>query len=687
MNYKKYASSFWNEDISDNSGVDIVCEQMRNGKHIANSICEIFKQRAQIEDAYAKSLLKLVQHPVPPISGSLGKSWEGFCVASEKTGQSHQKLAQSLSELHIQFNAFCQSQNSARKSTELNIKRLQQEKKNVYEKLRKSAEDYHRKCEMVDSSETYLGLIQNDESRQKEVEKTKKNLAKGRKEQDRTRQLYMAQIENMNSCRLKWESGTETSLEQFQLMEEHRIDYLRKLLWQMSNIVSETCVQVDQGQEILRKILEGCTVSGDIQSFVNENKTGNKRPGPIKFEEHQSVLKKAMNTNKARQIQTKSVDFGRRTIEHVPVAQNQPKPPDIPNRNQKKKLKDDENNKQNMQASDDKNVNKEHTEAKVEKPVGKTAPLPQPRITIAQKEQQQKDTHSENRMAKIENKNGNRNEEQTEEKMEKPVRKTPPLPQPQITIAQKEQQQKEAHSKNRVEKTENATIEQDSEATVDTEVLPSKNQGETKSKETTVQLNLQQGQVLKAVESTELEENAGSHLRVQELTDTIEKHEASTTNISERMNESNINRRYSTEKPAPNPKPVFLASRQNHLTDVKFEKTKCTMPIKENKPEVLLTTPNEKTKITEDQKGDEKEPKINNSDILDKSKAALVKEKSNTSQEPNVSEANRTEEKTKNTETNAIEVKRALDTLDSCMIETEKNHTSDSETSVVELHI
>ena len=57
-------------------------------------------------------------------------------------------------------------------------------------------------------------------------------------------------------------------------MEEDRIDFLRNILWQYSNLLADVCVQDDQAYERIRKSLEKCDIDADIELFINSKATG-----------------------------------------------------------------------------------------------------------------------------------------------------------------------------------------------------------------------------------------------------------------------------------------------------------------------------------------------------------------------------------------------------------------------------
>jgi hypothetical protein len=71
--------------------------------------------------------------------------------------------------------------------------------------------------------------------------------------------------------------------EEFQKLEESRIDYVRNALWTYSNANSTLCISEDETNETLRKVLEKCDVESDIQLFIKKKGTGDMIPAPLEY--------------------------------------------------------------------------------------------------------------------------------------------------------------------------------------------------------------------------------------------------------------------------------------------------------------------------------------------------------------------------------------------------------------------
>ncbi|KAF0542826.1 cell division control protein [Gigaspora margarita] len=69
----------------------------------------------------------------------------------------------------------------------------------------------------------------------------------------------------------------------FQYLEEDRIEFLKKVLWNYANLISSICVVDDESCERIRVCLESCDVDKDIQTFIKERATGPDIPEPPSY--------------------------------------------------------------------------------------------------------------------------------------------------------------------------------------------------------------------------------------------------------------------------------------------------------------------------------------------------------------------------------------------------------------------
>lgn len=78
----------------------------------------------------------------------------------------------------------------------------------------------------------------------------------------------------------------EDACNNFQRLEEQRIDFFRDSVWKCTNVDSKACVDHDECAEAVRIVLQYCDISKDLQEFIDNNKLSGKRPEQILYEDY-----------------------------------------------------------------------------------------------------------------------------------------------------------------------------------------------------------------------------------------------------------------------------------------------------------------------------------------------------------------------------------------------------------------
>ena len=93
----------------------------------------------------------------------------------------------------------------------------------------------------------------------------------------------------MNNCdKLRevhniWMKDMYAACDEFQRLEELKIDFLRSNLWAYANANSTACVADDAAYERLRQVLEKCNIEQDINLFIKSKGTGDLIPAPMEY--------------------------------------------------------------------------------------------------------------------------------------------------------------------------------------------------------------------------------------------------------------------------------------------------------------------------------------------------------------------------------------------------------------------
>jgi hypothetical protein len=111
-----YVDHFW-ADKADQTGFDILLEKHLNGKNAIKEMAEFFRERAALEEQYAKGLLKLSKSTFGDTEeGTLGKAWQVLKAESFHRSKSHSQFAaQLLKEVEKPMLEFKEIQKKERK--------------------------------------------------------------------------------------------------------------------------------------------------------------------------------------------------------------------------------------------------------------------------------------------------------------------------------------------------------------------------------------------------------------------------------------------------------------------------------------------------------------------------------------------------------------------------------------------
>lgn len=280
----KFANCFWGVDFNSTAGFDALCKRMRDGKQMCQDFEDFIRQRADAEEKYGKSLMRIAESAKGKDEiGSLRDSWDVLKTETENMGKAHISLAQQLIEqLEQCVKDFREMQREKRKRVEETVKRSQRNKKSCFDTTLKNKRNYEQKCRDVDAVEDALkksvSLVSKDE------EKLRTRLGKAKTAVEQADTAYQNSVRALEEARVVWEKEMEQCCDIFQALEEERIAFLRNAMWAYTNTTSLNCVKVDEICEEVRKSLENCAVESDIHLFISIKQTGTERPARIEYE-------------------------------------------------------------------------------------------------------------------------------------------------------------------------------------------------------------------------------------------------------------------------------------------------------------------------------------------------------------------------------------------------------------------
>ncbi|KAF6027857.1 PSTPIP1 [Bugula neritina] len=153
MVVQKFSENFWSPDFASTVGFDALVKKNKDGKTSSKEIEYFIKERAKIEDEYAKSLLKLSKASLGSTeSGSLKDVLTSLRNNVEKLSYLHQDLSQILLDQVDRVHAERDKFSSQCKVVEESVKRLQGIKKDLHKQTIASSISYQKKSEAYEVS-------------------------------------------------------------------------------------------------------------------------------------------------------------------------------------------------------------------------------------------------------------------------------------------------------------------------------------------------------------------------------------------------------------------------------------------------------------------------------------------------------------------------------------------------------
>ncbi|KAM8960936.1 proline-serine-threonine phosphatase-interacting protein 2 [Pelodytes ibericus] len=273
-------------DIISTSGYDSLIQHMNDGRKNCKEFEELLKDRASIEEKYGKELVSLTKRK--PCGHTeihtLKRALDVFKQQIDNVGQCHIQLAQTLREEARKMEEFRERQKLERKKIEAAMDAIHKQKQMQYKKAMESKRIYEQRCREKDDAEQAVSRCKNTVTSNKQQEKIFAKLAHSKVNAEDSDKTYQLNINLLDRVREDWQKEHMNACVFFENQEWERINWYRNAVWTHVNQLSQQCVTTDVICEEVRKALEGCNIQKDIEYFTENNKTGDKPPAPILYE-------------------------------------------------------------------------------------------------------------------------------------------------------------------------------------------------------------------------------------------------------------------------------------------------------------------------------------------------------------------------------------------------------------------
>ncbi|KAM6107123.1 F-BAR domain only protein 1 [Pterocles gutturalis] len=268
-----FTEHFWGEK---NHGFDVLYHNMKHGQISTKELADFVRERAAIEENYAKAMVKLSKMATNGTQlGTFAPLWEVFRISSDKLALCHLELMKKLHDLIKEISRYGEEQGRVHKKSKEEVSgtlEAVQLLHGVAQMLPKSKESYHSKCQEYER-------LRKEGTSQKDIDKAE---LKSRKAGEALRRA----VEKYNAARADFEQRMLDSAARFQEVEEAHLRHMKGLIGSYSHSVEDTHVQIGQVHEEFKQNVENIGTEMLLRRFAESKGTGRERPGALDFDEY-----------------------------------------------------------------------------------------------------------------------------------------------------------------------------------------------------------------------------------------------------------------------------------------------------------------------------------------------------------------------------------------------------------------
>ncbi|KAI0669576.1 hypothetical protein C8Q78DRAFT_1070680 [Trametes maxima] len=316
-----FCNAFWG--LGD-GGVEVLFARMRGAMRTMEELKNFWKERAAIEEQYAKRLAGLARLALGRDEiGELRASLDTLKQETEKQAHSHLLVAQAIrNDLEGSTSVFLGKQQQHKRGIQAQIEKEFKTKQTQEGYVSRAREKYEADCVRINSYTAQSTLIQG-----RDLEKVHLKLERAQQTVQANQRDYANFARALHDTLQKWEQSWKAFCDSCQDMEEDRIEFMKDNMWAYANAVSTVCVSDDESCEKLRLALEQLEVDKDMENFVRDYGTGNQIPDPPPFIDYSSPDAQPASQQRPS---VRPANFGRQSQRPRQIPPQQPEPEEEP---------------------------------------------------------------------------------------------------------------------------------------------------------------------------------------------------------------------------------------------------------------------------------------------------------------------------------------------------------------------
>nr|XP_020636859.1 F-BAR domain only protein 1 [Pogona vitticeps] len=263
---------------------------MKHGQISVKELAEFVRERAAVEEAYAKSMVKMSKVAGNSTQlGTFAPLWEVFRISSDKLALCHAELVKKLQDLIKEISRYGDEQLRAHKKSKDEVAGTLE----AVQILQGAAQHLPKVKESFHSRYQELERLRREGASQKEIDKAEM------KSQKAVETLRRA-VEKYNAARNDFEQKMLDSAVRLQEVEESHLQHMKALISNYVHSVEDTHVQIGQVHEEFKQNMENIGVDTLLCNFAESKGTGCHPPGPLDFEELSTMPAQAAGPKRTR---------------------------------------------------------------------------------------------------------------------------------------------------------------------------------------------------------------------------------------------------------------------------------------------------------------------------------------------------------------------------------------------------
>nr|XP_018264103.1 septation protein imp2 [Kwoniella dejecticola CBS 10117]OBR86261.1 septation protein imp2 [Kwoniella dejecticola CBS 10117] len=272
-----FCNSFWGQG---DRGFEVIMARLRGAGRTVDEMRGFWRERAAIEEDYAKRLNKLSKHAIGKDEiGDLSDALQHLLNETAAQGAYHASLGNEIRQtVENPTVELAGRLSNLKKGLQASIEKGYKNKGLQEQHVQKARDRYEQDCLKLNSYTAQSSLTQG-----KELEKLHTKLDRVRQTIGANEQDFRQFVRVLEQTQARWESEWKGFCDHVQDLEEDRLALTKDLIWVYANAVSQVCVEDDSSCERIREKLEQFEPQNDMLNFVKGWGTGDMIPDPPRF--------------------------------------------------------------------------------------------------------------------------------------------------------------------------------------------------------------------------------------------------------------------------------------------------------------------------------------------------------------------------------------------------------------------